>query len=138
MSAAVTVRLFEGPLAASSTAEAPPGAGAVWVFEGRVRPEEDGRSLTALRYEAYPPMTTRQLEALAEEVRLAHGVFALHVEHSTARVPVGEVSFRLTVHSAHRKAGLAAADAFIDRMKRDVALWKTPLFAGEAEAARGG
>ena len=129
MSAAVSVQLADGPLHASAAPPGPEGAGALLVFEGRVRPREDGRPLAALRYEAYEPMTTRQLQALSRETCEAFALLGLHVEHSVGRVPVGAVSFRLTVHSAHRKEGLAACDAFIDRMKRDVALWKTPEFA---------
>lgn len=128
MSAGVTVRLVEGPVD-GSVVDVPRGAGAVLGFEGRVRPEEDGRLLEALRYEAYPPMTERQLEQLGAEVLDEHGLIGLHVEHSVGRVPIRALSFRLVVHSAHRKAGLAAVDAFIDRMKRDVALWKVPVYA---------
>ncbi|MEM1026787.1 MAG: molybdenum cofactor biosynthesis protein MoaE [Planctomycetota bacterium] len=131
MSLRVTVRLVDGPVT-DRVADAPLGAGAVLGFEGRVRPEEHGRALQALRYEAYPPMTNRQLEALARELGETHGLLGVHVDHSVGDVPVGAMSFRLVVHSAHRKPGLAALDAFIDRMKRDIALWKVPRYADDA------
>ncbi|MEM7577512.1 MAG: molybdenum cofactor biosynthesis protein MoaE [Planctomycetota bacterium] len=124
--------------------DAPRGAGAALVFEGRVRPNEGGRLLEALGYEAYSPMTERQLEQLAAAVLEEHGLIGLHVDHSVGRVPIGAMSFRLVVHSAHRKSGLAAMDAFIDRMKRDVALWKVPVYAdvsashGVGKGAAGG
>ena len=127
------VSLIEGPL--GPAASGPHGSlaeGVCVVFEGIVRPTEDDRRLLALDYEAYEPMTSRQLETLCCEIAEAHGVSAIAVEHSHGRVRVGEVSFRLTVRAAHRKEGLAAMDAFIDRMKAEVALWKRPVFEDAA------
>jgi molybdopterin synthase catalytic subunit len=104
------------------------GAGALLCFEGVVRPTEDGRALIALDYEAYEPMAQQQLDALGRHIVERHGLLALQVEHSRGRVPVGLVAFRLRVASAHRQEGLAAMEEFIDRMKRDVPIWKTPVF----------
>ncbi|MEM6331796.1 MAG: molybdenum cofactor biosynthesis protein MoaE [Planctomycetota bacterium] len=124
-----SVQLIDGPLPpAPACADRDGACGASLCFEGIVRPTEDGRSLRALDYEAYEPMTTRQLKALCEQLIAEHGVRAIRVEHSVGRVAVGEVSFRLAVDSAHRKEGIAALDAFIDRMKAEVALWKRPVF----------
>lgn len=124
----VQVRIHDGPLADSAPWR-PADAGAVVSFEGIVRPMEDGRELATLHYEVYEPMTSRELRALAERVAKAHGLNALCVEHSRGAVAVGAVSFRLRVAAAHRKAALAAMDAFIDRMKRDVPIWKVPSWA---------
>ena len=123
----VQVNIHEGPLAAPAPWR-PQGAGAVVAFEGVVRPWEAGGELAALRYEVYEPMTRRELHKLAERVVEAHDLTALHVEHSRGDVPVGEVSFRLHVAAAHRKEALVAMEAFIDRMKRDVPIWKVPLW----------
>jgi molybdopterin synthase catalytic subunit len=100
--------------------------GAAIVFEGVVRREENGRNIDALEYIAYEPMATMELTKLARDVLERHGLKRVVVEHSRGRVGAGEVSFRLTIASAHRKEGLAAMDAFIDRMKRDVPIWKSP------------
>ena len=127
MSASVSVRLVEGPLAAKPRA-AVDGAGAVVAFEGVVRPEEDGRPLAALVYEAYEPMTTRELTRLAERTAAEHGLLAIAVEHSVGRVAPGETSFRLTVASPHRAEALAAVERFIVEMKRGVPLWKVAEF----------
>ncbi|MEM9251486.1 MAG: molybdenum cofactor biosynthesis protein MoaE [Planctomycetota bacterium] len=133
--AEVWVELVDGPLAEADEPGDVAGAGARLCFAGVVRPTEDDRLLDALMYEAYEPMTSRQLTALGEEMASTHGLMAIRVEHSTGRVAVGQTSFRLTVWSAHRKEGIAALDAFIDRMKAEVALWKRPVFAAtEVEA----
>lgn len=121
------VRVVEGPLA-PWTPMSVPGAGAVVVFDGVVRPLEGGRVLEALDYEAYRPMADRQLERLAAETVSGHGLLACLAWHSVGRVAVGEASFRLVVASAHRREALAAMDRFIDLMKKDVPIWKRPVW----------
>lgn len=123
----VRVRLVEGPLPPEPPPR-PEGAGAVLTFDGVVRPTEDGLALRALLYEAYEPMTSRELLRLAESTLDRFALTAIDVRHSTGLVPAGAVSFTLTIASPRRKAALAAADAFIDDMKRSVPLWKTPVF----------
>ncbi len=123
----VRVRIDEGALPVVTEGVA--GAGALVCFEGVVRAQEEGRALTGLRYEAYEPMATRELTALAERTVERHGLLGIEVRHSRGMVRVGEVSFRLVVRSAHRAEGLAAMGDFIDEMKRDVPIWKTPVWA---------
>jgi molybdopterin synthase catalytic subunit len=101
------------------------GAGATVVFEGTVRPEEDGHTIAGLDYQDYQPMAGDQLHKLAERTSEDFNLLAIHVEHSRGFVPIGEVSFRLTLHAEHRKEALAATEWFIDTMKRDVPIWKS-------------
>ena len=125
------VRLHEGPLPAAAP-WSPPGCGAVLTFDGVVRGSEpDGgtnRPLAALRYEAYEPMTTRELATLAEACA-AEFEAVLDVTHSVGDVSAGACSFRLRVAAPHRAAALACCTAFVDRMKRHVPLWKAPVWA---------
>ena len=102
--------------------------GATLVFEGIVRANEQGRAIRALSYEAYEPMATNSLTQLANDILSKHALIAITVEHSRGEVLAGERSFRLTVDSAHRKEALAAMDEFIDRMKRDIPIWKSPIY----------
>lgn len=101
-------------------------AGAVLRFEGVVRGRDGERLIAALGYESYEPMASDQLRALSEEISAKHGLLAMRVRHSRGRVAVGECSFRLEIAAKHRKECLAAMDEFIDRMKRDVPIWKRP------------
>lgn len=102
--------------------------GATLVFEGIVRANEQGRAIRALSYEAYEPMASDALTELARDILHKHALIAITVEHSRGEVLAGERSFRLAIHSAHRKEALAAMDEFIDRMKRDVPIWKSPIY----------
>jgi molybdopterin synthase catalytic subunit len=134
----ITTHIQEGPLAARPVAEADAivqgAAGAVVCFEGVVRAEENERRINALDYEVYEPMAGRQLHRLAQDIMQSFGLLALTAIHSRGRVPVGHCAFRLQVAATHRAEALAAVEAFIDRMKRDVPIWKTAVYA-DAPAA---
>lgn len=119
--------LHDGPLPRADHAHRSPGIGAQITFEGIVRPSEAERAIVALDYEVYSPMAENQLTALGNAMIDQHHLQSLRVEHSRGRVPVGAVSFRLTIESAHRKEGIRAMDEFIDLLKRDVPIWKTAV-----------
>jgi molybdopterin synthase catalytic subunit len=76
-------------------------------------------------------MAEQELSRLAERLLREQDLIAINVQHSEGSVAAGEISFRLRIASRHRKEGLRAMDEFIDCMKRDVPIWKRPLFAQE-------
>jgi molybdopterin synthase catalytic subunit len=125
------IHIVDGPIGGDIGREAATGdgtAGAVLMFDGVVRELEDGRRLRGLEYEAYEPMASRELARLAAEVVAAHTLIALECWHSRGLVAVGECSMRVVVRSGHRAAALAAMGEFIDRLKKDVPIWKTPVW----------
>ncbi len=127
----ISVSIHEGPLAARPAAALEIGGavGALLRFEGLVREFEGADRIAALDYEVYEPMATRALHRLAEDVAQCGDVLEICVEHSRGRVPVGQCSFRLRVAAAHRGEALRAVELFVDRMKQDVPIWKTPVYA---------
>lgn len=130
-----SINLIDGPLPAYAPADPPEqsGAGALIVFEGIVRRREGDRDIIALDYQAYDPMATRMLHHMADRLIRDFDLLAVDVWHSRGRVAVGECSFRLVIRSRHRKEGLRAMDYFIDQMKQDVPIWKSPVY-GEGDA----
>ena len=132
MNMPVQVHIVDGSLPEHRPACAGDGAGALLRFEGIVRPTEDGRAIRGLNYEAYQPMAGQELHRLAETAVAQFGVLGLTIEHSVGYVGAGECSFRLEVSARHRKEALAAMDWFIDSLKADVPIWKSPVFT-EAE-----
>lgn len=131
----VSVEIIDGPLRPAKLAVGP-GTGAFVVFEGVVRSEEDGRKLEALEYQVYEPMAEKQLETLAAAMKEEFGVLEVSVWHSRGIVKVGEVSFRLVIEGRHRHESLEAVGEFIERMKRDVPIWKKPVFAPTRPGAK--
>lgn len=98
--------------------------GACVEFYGIVRELEGGAALRGLGYEAYEPMARRHLERIFAELCAAHPVEAVIFIHRLGCVPVGEASMFVRVLSAHRGEALAFCGGAIDRMKRDVPIWK--------------
>ena len=132
----VSVRIIDGPLPPRDVEDAIEDVGAVLWFEGIIRGQENGRAIAGLQYQTYDPMAENQLRRLGEMAIEQFGVLGVVVEHSRGFVGTGVCSFRLRIASRHRKEGLAAMDWFIDQMKRDVPIWKSPVFAGKQEASR--
>jgi molybdopterin synthase catalytic subunit len=126
------VSIVDGPVPSASRAHEP-GAGGVLVFEGFVRDIEprDGdpsARIEALNYHAYEPMAQNQVIRIGDELIVKHGLLGLSVIHSRGRVRVGECSIRVVISSRHRKEALAAMDQFIDLLKKDVPIWKEPVW----------
>lgn len=109
------------------------GAGAVVVFHGIVRPEESGRQLHGLSYTTYDPMAENELRRIAEEATDRFGLLHVQITHSRGFVAIHETSLLLIVASAHRKQALQALDEILDTLKRNVPIWKTPIWADDAE-----
>lgn len=100
-----------------------PERGAVVIFLGCVRATEEGRPITAIRYEAYEAMARRVLETAAREAGEQHAAEVL-VRHRTGRVPVGEPSLVVAAAAAHRAEAFEAACAAVEAIKRDAPIWK--------------
>ncbi|MEM9346074.1 MAG: molybdenum cofactor biosynthesis protein MoaE [Planctomycetota bacterium] len=108
-------------------------AGAMLTFQGVIRPYEDSRMLEGLDYSHYEPMATRQLQQLAIRAFQTYELVHIQITHSLGFVPIHQTSLHIVIASKHRKASLLAMDQVLDDLKRDVPIWKTPIFTDHAE-----
>ena len=120
----IHVEITGDPLESRGVTVPEPGCGAVVEFAGVVRGEEDGIAITALDYEAYEAMARSEMERIARELSADYPCRSLEVVHRTGRVPVGEVSILVRIESKHRAEAFGMLGAFMDRLKRDVPIWK--------------
>jgi MoaE-MoaD fusion protein len=111
--------------------------GAVVVFDGIVRNNTRGRRTLYLVYEAYAEMALRQMENLAREAILDHGVRDVLLVHRLGRLEVGETSVLIAAASAHRAQAFAACRWLIDTLKQTVPIWKKEHFEDGAVWADG-
>ena len=103
-----------------------PGLGGVVVFEGIVRPDRVGRRrVRALVYETDAPRARAELLRLVREVGGRTGARRTVVWHRLGVVPAGEVSVVVGAAAPHRDAAFRAVRSLIDRLKREVPIWKT-------------
>ena len=131
-------RLVEGPLDTRAIAAAVvgPSRGAVVTFHGTVRDHHQGRPVARLDYTAYRPMAEAALRRIVAELEASHRDLRAAIVHRLGEVPVGEASVVIAVASPHRGAAFDAAREALERLKRDVPIWKREHYADGGAAWR--
>jgi molybdopterin synthase catalytic subunit len=108
------------------------GAGGIVTFTGTVRAETRGRVVVRLEYEAYRPMAERVLARIGEEVGAAHGA-RLAVVHRAGVLAPGEAAVVIAAAAAHRAPAFRACEECLERLKREVPIWKREVFEDGSE-----
>jgi molybdopterin synthase catalytic subunit len=131
------VHLVEHPLvAAALVAEvASPAHGASVVFVGTVRDRHEGRPVRGIHYSAYARMAERQIERIERELSAAHGA-RVRIQHRLGELEVGAASIVIACSAPHRAAAYDANRAALERVKREVPIWKRELYADGSESWR--
>ena len=109
-----------------------PGAGAIVVFWGAVRANEDGREISGIEYEAHREMAEHQMRGVAESAAAKFELREILLRHRIGFVPVAQPSVVVRVTSGHRGAAFAASQWIMDELKRVVPIWKHPVFKDES------
>ena len=120
----VRVTITRELIVARGVTSADASIGAVVEFAGLVRGEEDGVAIAALDYEAYEDMAQSEMERIAAELSKAYPCRSFEVTHRIGRVPVGEASILVRIEAKHRAEAFGMLAEFMDRLKRDVPIWK--------------
>jgi molybdopterin synthase catalytic subunit len=120
----IHVEITREVLRARGTASEAGGIGAVVEFAGVVRGEEGGTAIAALDYEAYETMARSEMEKIARDLARQFPCESIEVVHRTGRVPVGEASIVVRIEAKHRAEAFGMLAEFMNRMKRDVPIWK--------------
>lgn len=101
------------------------GAGAMVEFRGVVRGVENGEPIAALIYDLYEPMAAKMIREIVGEIRRTQPCLRVEVIHRYGTIPVGETAIYLRVDSRHRGEGFRMLEEFMNRLKKDVPIWKT-------------
>jgi molybdopterin synthase catalytic subunit len=101
-----------------------PGAGAVALFLGTVRDENEGRPVTRLEYEAYAAMAVSEMERIARETEAAFPDARCAIAHRVGALDVGETAVACAASAPHRPEAFAACRRLIDEVKAHVPIWK--------------
>jgi molybdopterin converting factor subunit 1 len=109
-----------------------PEDGAVVVFEGVVRNNTKGRPTLFLEYECYQPMALEQMARIGREIADAFEIGRIGFVHRLGRLEVGEASVVVVATAPHRRAAFEAALTGINRLKKEVPIWKKEFFADGA------
>lgn len=100
------------------------GDGGLTLFVGVVRDHADGRSVTAMEYEAYEPMAEGEMERIEAGLSARFPGVRLVMRHRVGRLLVGEVAVAVAASAPHRDEAFAACRAGIEEIKARVPVWK--------------
>jgi len=103
-------------------------AGANVLFTGTTRGVTAGvltnRLTSRLVYEAHEPLACAVLARLRDEAVAQYALTACAIIHRLGEVAVGETSVAIATSAPHRREAFAAAEWLMERIKREVPIWK--------------
>ena len=75
-------------------------------------------------------MAEKVLARIAREVteRWGGGIVRTSIAHRFGRMEIGDISLVVAVASPHRAEAFAACQYVVDRIKKDVPIWKKEVF----------
>jgi molybdopterin synthase catalytic subunit len=128
-------RVREAPLSVEElmTATESDEAGAVVVFGGTVRRENEGKAVTAISYTAYEPLAERTFAELEQTVLERFPVTACRIVHRVGALEIGELSVLVVVRAPHRGDAFEAARYAIDTLKKTAPVWKREAYSDGTE-----
>jgi molybdopterin synthase catalytic subunit len=112
------------------------GCGAVVLFVGSVRNRFEGRAVDRITYSGYRPMALARLQRIAAELEAGHAGARVALVHRLGTLEVGEASVVIAVAAPHREAAYAASRLALERLKREVPIWKREHYQDGAAAWR--
>lgn len=98
--------------------------GAIAIFLGTVRANNDGRAVTGIEYSSYEEMAHREMTVILGEAMERFGIEAGVIEHRIGELAVGDASIAVVVAHEHRGPAMDALRYVIDETKRRAPVWK--------------
>ncbi len=108
--------------------------GAVVTFSGIVRTNEGSRILKGLQYDCYMDMAKKLFQEAGEDVMRRFSLLDLVAFHRIGFVAPGETSLFVAVCALHRAEAFNGCSEFVDRIKKNVPIWKKDIFAEGGES----
>lgn len=109
-----------------------PEDGAVVIFEGVARNNTKGRATAHLEYECYEEMAIEQIARIGTEIASSFDIGRIGIIHRLGRLEIGEASVAVVTTAPHRRPAFEAALEGINRLKREVPIWKKEFFVDGA------
>jgi molybdopterin synthase catalytic subunit len=93
--------------------------GAILTFTGVVRGEA-----SALEFDIYEREAHQRLSSIVRDLKTVEGIIEAQIYHKSGRVKRGEDIVYIVVAAAHRQEGFKALRDAIERIKKEVPIWK--------------
>lgn len=105
-----------------------PQAGGFVAFEGWVRNHNEGKSVTALEYEAFEELACKEGNRILEEAKARFDILEAHCIHRVGQLAIGKMAVWVGVCAKHRGAAFEACEYIIDEVKHRVPIWKKEYY----------
>lgn len=110
-----------------------PSCGAVAVFQGEIRNQNEGKNVLGLEYEVYEDFFHAETRRIVREVREKWAIYDIALIQRIGKLDVGEVGVVIAVSSPHRRESLEALSYVIEEFKQRAPVWKKEHYAEAAE-----
>jgi len=104
-------------------------AGAIVLFLGTVRDTGEAGKVRGMTYEAYGSMAQKKIAEIRNEILEKWPVKKARVVHRVGKMQLKDVSVAIAVSSAHRDEAFKACRFGIERIKKEVPIWKKEALA---------
>lgn len=105
-----------------------PAAGAIVTFTGIVREVSRGKKVQKLFYETHQSMAETLLEKIVREAKTRWRLKKVAIQHRIGMLQVGDCAVVISVAAKHRKSAFQACQFIIDKIKKDVPIWKKEYY----------
>ncbi|MEM1244976.1 MAG: molybdenum cofactor biosynthesis protein MoaE [Acidobacteriota bacterium] len=131
-------RLTTAPLVADDVARAvaAPTCGALLVFLGNVRNHHAGRGVASITYSAYESMAEQRIRQIESELEAQFEGLRIAIVHRLGNIAVPESSVVIAAASPHRDVSYDANRLALERLKKEVPIWKREHYEDGEEAWR--
>ena len=106
-----------------------PAGGALAMFEGTVRNQNQGRAVTRLEYEGAETMAQKEFARIEADVREQFDFLRVLCVHRVGSLQPGESAVWVGVTAIHRSAAFAACQYVLDEVKKRLPVWKKEHYA---------
>ena len=98
--------------------------GAIAIFIGVVRGKRNDEKVLRLEYEAYEELASKVAEKIIEDAKTKYGIIDACIQHRIGTVKVGGDIMYVLVASKHRAEAFQALSEIVERIKREIPIWK--------------
>ncbi len=105
-----------------------PSVGATVCFEGIVRNNNDGKTVSSLIYEANETLANKETNNIIKEAHQKFSIIKALACHRVGTLSVLDIAVWVGVSAAHRDEAFLACRYIIDEIKKRVPIWKKEFF----------
>ena len=114
------------------------GAGAKVLFMGTVRNFSENGDILGMTYESYIGMAEEKIKNIETDAKNKWGIKKIRIIHRIGELAIGDNSVAIAISTSHSKDAFAACQFILDKIKREVPIWKQEkILNGETKWVEG-